>query len=529
MPTGPFTLLDTPALFWKQGNGWDSGLYVSPNVSYMATDVATSVGDFLDVWTTMRPRWVDISDYWTACVPRDMIWEGFLEPLARLDIVEEVINGSTTYKLGNAAQWFGVESTLMYTYKAMCKLGLLTSLDFKPAPWPHVFGYHTRRFATRKEAKRAFSRARAGFLAQYRHGRACRRAGMIIRMNQQVSEDWRLEVTAIMTQFGAPVYLFYGQQPVNQHSLALDYLPTDQRVLACRSQAPHEGVSTLTVEVPLQSGLSTLIPPSQYQDDQRTPTSLLAPQTNKLRPDPITRQLPGQTWQEFMEAEAAYCKTRMEKETESERAKRLQREDVFKDKRPPSRRIKAFIWEQNEEGLYIRRIMTRTDIESDWEFIPDEQKRFNSVRGEYDICVEFAPNAATPEVYWYAHADQDGEPPELSIDQIIRPYWRLEGVAISPLSHQRIRPLCLMGLALDLVLRLVDLPFHLILRLVDLVLDRVLHLVDFALVLGLHSIDLVLDRVLHLVGIALVLVLHSIDLDPLLVVYMIGLALHLVL
>lgn len=99
-----------------------------------------------------------------------------------------------------------------------------------------------------------------------------------------------------------------------------------------------------------------------------------------------TFHVPNQVW----------CMT-----TRSERERRLQREETCKDKGYPNKKIRVFVWDEDDEGNFTRRRMTRYEIETDWEFIPDEHKIFNSVRGEYDICSGFAPDAEAPEVYWY--------------------------------------------------------------------------------------------------------------------------------
>lgn len=340
------TILNPPALFWKHGEGIGCGAYVSPNVTDMVFNATYRQLDSIDVWTTLRTRWVNETDYWTSCVPRDMIWEGFLEPLARLVIVAETSGDRTWYRLQNADEWDNVESTLAYTYSTMCKIGLLTTLDFLYTPWPYTFDYVNRSFPTHREAKTHFTRARAAFAAtvgllsfftislnrqprhwlervadrkilppalideisnsiicrsEYRDRRPCHRAGMVIPMDETVSLEMQSHVKAIIERFGVPVYLYYGKQRWTHHPTATHFLPPMDKI-------------ELVQSLPASNEVSTLLPNRAPSAPTSADTSNPASSTHR-RPDPITRQIPGQTWEDFMKAEEVYCKKQLQDET----------------------------------------------------------------------------------------------------------------------------------------------------------------------------------------------------------------------
>lgn len=439
MSASTHPLLSTPAVFWKH-EAPDRGLYVSPNASYMVTDAAYGSGDYIDVRSTLRPRWVDGASYWTSCVPRNVTWEGFLEPLSRMNIVSGEIQGQKVYRLNNAELWYGVETALAWTYTAMCKIGLLTTLEFTSTPWPTHFEYRTRHFPTYAQAKKHFSRTRAAFQATvgrlayfaitlrrhstpwlvriseqhllppllvdelsrsiicrriYTDCRPCYRAGMIIQMNIPVSEEWESDAQAIATTLGAPIYLYYGTGQWIDQQISNKFNPPDYIVARCRSSPIINGVSTLTDAPTTVSTVTVeleLDPPASVSSSANV-------EPDPIR-DPITRQLPGQSWQDFFAVEASYITLRVENESDIERQRRLQREELHRDKRQPNKKVRTFIWETDEDDQLKRRLMTHAEVAREWETIPDEHKRYNSVRNEYDICTDFDPDANMPDLFW---------------------------------------------------------------------------------------------------------------------------------
>lgn len=461
MSTNATSLLAIPSVFWNHGDK-DGGAYVSPNATDMVVNTAYGSLESIDVWDTLRTRWVNDNDYWTSCTPREMIWEGFMEPLARMNIVVDESQGRTLYRLQNAEDWDSVESILAYVYSAMCKLGLLTSLEFAPTLWPYQYDYKTRLFPTYRQAKKHFSRVRASFSATvgmlsffticlnrqrkhwlervaelkllppllidelsnsiicrrvYRHDRPCQRAGMILTMDSVISSEMEGNVSAIIETFGAPIYLYYGHNKWLDQPLSNRFLPPNDVIARCRSMPQFNNVSTLVGAVSPQNVPTHPNHLTSVADNVSTSTLIAAGLIHpQARRDPITRQLPRQTWQEFMEAEEIYREAQIQRESPQERAKRLQREDLYKDKRQPSRKVQAFRWEEDEDGTLKRRMMTRAEIKEDWEFIPDDHKVFNSVRSEYDICVAFAPNAETPEIYSHLPADQLDQPTYMDLN-----------------------------------------------------------------------------------------------------------------
>lgn len=156
------TALPRPTIFWSHNNDFHKGLYASPNTMVMVHSSLWGNHDPIDVFLTLHPRWVSSRDCWTALVPRPMIWEGFHEPLAHINIIQVQGENHSFWELANVTAWQRVEYCLKSIGVDTCKIGVLLPLDFMITPWPESFGY-ARQFCLRKDAQKAILRARQPF------------------------------------------------------------------------------------------------------------------------------------------------------------------------------------------------------------------------------------------------------------------------------------------------------------------------------------------------------------------------------
>lgn len=58
-----------------------------------------------------------------------------------------------------------------------------------------------------------------------------------------------------------------------------------------------------------------------------------------------------------------------------------------------------FEWQLNAENQYVRTAVLRKDVPHLWDFKPSVQMGCNSFRNEYDIAVQFAPDAKSAELF----------------------------------------------------------------------------------------------------------------------------------
>ncbi|KAI0337191.1 hypothetical protein BDW22DRAFT_1433552 [Trametopsis cervina] len=399
-------VLPKPTVFWSHRNNNPVGLYSSPTATFMVDDC--DWGD-LNIFSALHPRWVSDTDFWTALVPRNIVWEGLLAPLAYANIIKVDVENGVRWRLGNAAGWQCVELTLANIKAAMIKLGILLPLDFKATPWPRTFNYATE-FFLKNDARKAVARARAAFLAvigrltyygillqhknsspwldriseqsllpsdliddlqasvicqcAYRISGLCRRTGLFLDARDPVSAEMEAVLMVMMEEFAVPVYLWYGPIPRLVQPFAQRYLPSRERVDACRKLDTHQMFSTLVGDVPLleqsvgkgrqEEGSQSMV--MDAEAGAASPSSMpTESRPVNIQRDPITRYIPGQTFEEFVQAEEIFAERRKAQETPRQRQARLSRETAYADKPPPGRRgAKVFIWEYDAHDCYIQ-------------------------------------------------------------------------------------------------------------------------------------------------------------------------------
>lgn len=121
---------------------------------------------------------------------------------------------------------------------------------------------------------------------------------------------------------------------------------------------------------------------------------------NQAIPDPVTRQIPGESWQEyFTRMESRYAR-RIRQESDRVMQARLSRE-AAQDSHPyPGQRSgpTSFHWRHDETGVWVREHISRGLARTIWANYSNSQRIYNSVDDEWDICTEFDPQGAGPEV-----------------------------------------------------------------------------------------------------------------------------------
>lgn len=117
------------------------------------------------------------------------------------------------------------------------------------------------------------------------------------------------------------------------------------------------------------------------------------------RPGRITRQFPGETWQEFEDRQKQRYAEKLAVESEDARRSRIDRERAQERHQCPGHTgPHVFHWDKNEDtGIRVRTAITRAQVPEYWENYTNSQRVYNSVDNEWDICSEFAPEASPPE------------------------------------------------------------------------------------------------------------------------------------
>ncbi len=115
------------------------------------------------------------------------------------------------------------------------------------------------------------------------------------------------------------------------------------------------------------------------------PSNVSVPERPVLPPQPnLTTNVAS--WEPFF----ACCKERNERIRKSESAKDKQRRENW-ERIPPTSKTNIYEWEKNDEGLYTRVRVTKSEFEDCFERHGKFQRRYDSFRNEWDMCEDFGP------------------------------------------------------------------------------------------------------------------------------------------
>lgn len=144
-----------------------------------------------------------------------------------------------------------------------------------------------------------------------------------------------------------------------------------------------------------------------------------------------SRQRPRETYQQFTQREDLAAVHLKRVETRKDREKRLAREEQNRDQPVPrSRGPTVFVW-LTENGIQYRRQVRTRDIQGLWEQTSPIQRRYNSLRNEYDVDNTAHDN----------RADLDELPQPIEVEPIgpTRSETRHRSVSPIPRTSQPIR------------------------------------------------------------------------------------------
>ncbi|KAG6819796.1 hypothetical protein H0H93_008550 [Arthromyces matolae] len=125
---------------------------------------------------------------------------------------------------------------------------------------------------------------------------------------------------------------------------------------------------------------------------ERSRSPLSSPQASLLRfppVDPLSRQRPGEKWEQFF-ARHAYdplLLSPLEKQKWESRAK-----NAVKQAAPGKKGARVFVWD-DVDGFRVRRHAGRKHVDDIWEAYGSKQRRYDALRDEWDLCSEFGENS----------------------------------------------------------------------------------------------------------------------------------------
>jgi hypothetical protein len=113
------------------------------------------------------------------------------------------------------------------------------------------------------------------------------------------------------------------------------------------------------------------------------------------KPDPFSGQKRGETMDEFFARQAARHVLMESNESAAERRSRLDRERAARDHHCPGRgaSTRCFTWEEID-GFMMRTYLVRSAVEDCWDSYTNSQRRFDSFYNEWDLAIEFDPDAS---------------------------------------------------------------------------------------------------------------------------------------
>ncbi len=149
----------------------------------------------------------------------------------------------------------------------------------------------------------------------------------------------------------------------------------DQTAVSPQAIAPSttrsipSSVSTVSTEIPS---------PVPWVDDLQAP-----------KPQPGSRQLRGETVFQFLARQDKLRCSHIAAETDEAREKRTSREDEQSSQPLPRQKgsVKVWKWEEDPNGYWERSIVGKGKYRSVWDETNEQNRKYNSIHNEYDVCV----------------------------------------------------------------------------------------------------------------------------------------------
>jgi hypothetical protein len=225
------------------------------------------------------------------------------------------------------------------------------------------------------------------------------RIGMVVNMH---TFEWH-ECLPALAGAKVPLWLYWGNvggpypAMVNhagyKYEGRVKFFPKASEIASALAEAQW-ATSQLQPALPMPLSPPTANSPSN-----------VATHTQPPKPEPYSRQLPGETWQDFFTRQAQRQVRQTERESTTERTARESREYAQRNFPLPGRRgATVFRWE-DVDGFRIRMRVNRGEVETWWGVYGNRKKRFNAFENEWDICTEFDPDDRAEEDF----DDMDGD------------------------------------------------------------------------------------------------------------------------
>ncbi|KZP22576.1 hypothetical protein FIBSPDRAFT_890215 [Athelia psychrophila] len=202
---------------------------------------------------------------------------------------------------------------------------------------------------------------------------------------------------------GVPLWIYFHKD-AKPLKLCYEKTPIRENYLPSPSEYEQAEIHGSTLEAPI-------LTPHVSTSDLPSATDA-GDVAHRDGPEPHTqsRQLRGETWQEFFAREEVWQKNREATETAEDRRARLYRAEQQKSHPLPGKRgPKVFEWEE-DSGYWLRELLTRGLADDRFGYYPDSQCRYNAFRKEWDLCKAFDPGADQPN--WWEEVDGDMPEPD---------------------------------------------------------------------------------------------------------------------
>jgi hypothetical protein len=190
---------------------------------------------------------------------------------------------------------------------------------------------------------------------------------------------------SLYIKYNVPVWIHWGNvnNGAPQHTGVLTrFLPFDSEVSAIRRAHTNES-----------RGVAT---PNMKNLDARAvegTVSVSVCSDTLPEPDKSSRQKRGELWHEFFSRMDAEKINALKKENLKARQTRINREHAQKSQPLPGTNSSAtfFEWEEDvKTGFLLRKPISRNHARDVWSGYSMNQRRFNSVRNEWDLCSKFS-------------------------------------------------------------------------------------------------------------------------------------------
>jgi hypothetical protein len=432
----------------------DGSVYSSPNMTYLP-----AIPAYADVYNDeiqhpreiKKLRWASARSPHLAYVPRSTtfdnpIFERLICSYRNIRIIRE--GNWYLLSLEIQARWLRLEQALRWVASAILSDNRVNlPLGFNAGPFPSAYGYlqkhrdesHARYSAmksrdaflglmalcsfaisTTKPAphhkpqrwvtilQRNDANIQASWIEDFAHSAAVDFSESIGRVGMvaNVADMERTEFIDCMILANVPIWLYWGNKnnPPNKYPTRLHkYLPLGSELASL--QRPLASPNATTADIKLPAG---------------------------------SRQRPDEDWKAYFIRRTAQRTKFFERESNEQRSRREARERKNLSFPTPTRKgAHVFHWEEQGDGVRIRKRIPFRDIYEFWGEYANTQKRYDGITDEWDVCTEFDPEAVGPdildehdEIANQLYQPIDDAVPDATVWQEVSPGYRAEANCI---------------------------------------------------------------------------------------------------